>query len=439
MAKPTLTLTDLDAVLRQAVGQKMVSLSVASDAVKKILDITKSHLFDLRSDGALSPIPVHDPERNIVAQAWNAFVAGDDLLPRLDRPLTVTISRYIQFLTHQIAEGEGSSLDPYQILITENLIAPLAEEIRAEIREGFPLIEQQKNSLFGSHPSAWDTRLDEECLVTFTGWQPKFWRADRGYDDFIPVDLNAQEPCLVHFTIPAGEPIWFVGSRTGPEIIKDALYAAHVEKMKLPYRFNGDVGKLEHSRMTQEQTGVMSIYMGDYFPHVVREIATGRAYLVAFGQTNAPEEAEGIKADCPEDWETGYFLIEDPRFDMSSETTIEKFSIATQTDLLNLVAAESGESVETILGLMEKDLASRYPELVRLDPFHEEVHVYIPYGAAVNMSHAAFCAAGHYPFTGGHDCSVIVSPTPLEFPVGVVEELGVSSPRQRAEMPVLPT
>lgn len=419
--------------ITKSVGQKMRSFSVSSAPVAGILSFVKSHLLELRDAGLLSPISTKDPDRNLAIEAWNEFVSGKPLSSYLDQPITMTIVRYMELLTQEISNVKDDGSDPYQMVLTERMVDPLATVLAKEISSGFSTVAEHKDHLWGRYPSSWDRHLGEMCLVTFSGWNPEFWKEEGEDGVFVRLDLLETEPSLVHFTIPAHEPIWFVGSTSAPQVIRDALYEAQVNKIGLPERFNGNVGKLAHSRDTQAALGVMSMYMGDHFPRLVREPETGKAYLVSFGQTNAADEADELKAECPEDWENGFFLIEDPRFDMSNETIIERFSIATQTDLLNLVSAESGENAEAILKLMEKDLASPYPNLVRLDPFPSEVHVYAAYGAAVEMSHKTFVDAGHYPFIGGRECSMIISPAPLRFPEGVVEELGVESPRQRAE------
>ncbi|MEP1314978.1 MAG: hypothetical protein ABJK83_00090, partial [Parasphingorhabdus sp.] len=222
---------------------------------------------------------------------------------------------------------------------------------------------------------------------------------------------------------PAGEPIWVISGRDSTEMIENTLFAAHIDKCDSSMWINSHKGKVDHARETYEKTGVMDVSIGDYFPRPVIEKETGKTWLINFGDLVSQAEADELKAEGNEDFNAGYYMVKDERFDAPEGSHLEHFRIAPQNEIIALMVAEQGITPEEALKELEEAPGIDSGSALRLDPFPDEAHIYMSYGAKVKEAHRVMSDAGQMPFTGGRQTVMIISPDVIDFGPALVEEL----------------
>jgi hypothetical protein len=407
------TLYAIDGIVSGLPRNNITRMKGSTQDTADLVKIAMAWLEEQRDEGVLFAIQAEDPARIAFIESWNGFIEGADPDKLVTRAIMQSILNTARMYVFPEDEAETNNV--------------FASHLTAQIICGFPEIEKDS---FISHPEAYDRLTGKHPSITFSGWSPKFWvegDASQNYDREL-LDIRAAEPKIVHMVLPAGEPIWLISGRGAGTPITNALYNRQIEDNDVVYGMNSDVGKIALSKSTYEADGVMMVSLGDSFPQPVTEKETGKTWLMNFGNVVSEKTASELEAEKDEDWAAGYFLVEDDRFTAAEGGHLDNMRIAPQSYIVALLSSELNISPHDAQVMLETEARDEFAQVFSLDAMTSEAHIYMAYGANVKGSHKAMVEADQYPFRGGRECSVIISPEPIVFPDGVVEELDAKPP-----------
>ncbi|MFX4299808.1 hypothetical protein [Pseudosulfitobacter pseudonitzschiae] len=374
-------------------------------------------MINLQREGRLEKIDGLDEGRIASADDWNRFVDTGVLTRDLVFILRDCLSGYVS------AELIGDLL-PGQLPATADLL-------NKGIAAGFSI--DDPTMMLGGVNRSHDRKTGEDLYPVLPGWQLTFYtcREEDNYD-FQPLDLEIEYPDVVHIEIDTGGDLCLFSGRSTPEAITKALYQSQ-EEIELPYHFNADKGSFEHAVQTYEKTGVMSVYLGDFFPKPVTDTQSGALLLLAYGEVVSPEEARELEAEDDADYRDGYFIRDDTRYRFSDMSGIEQLNIASFDHLSKIISKGNDVGLEVAKGIIEEEAQSSFAHLYRAEGLPEKMHLYIPYGRGTEEFEAACTGAGIKGALSGGQMGMVLSPEPIDFKDALVQTVSITPAQPAAE------
>lgn len=389
--------------LRSFAGLKSHRCITLSDPVGAVDAALFGVMETKRRQGALRPLPQEAAERVRFVEEWNEYVRTGALGSRV-KNLLRSLAR----------DAITAALDPEVRVIREEHLRPISDHLNRTFEEGTFLLYDEL--ALPRYAAAYDSRTSEELSVGLEGWQLRLFTT-RAEDDYAPRPFMEGEawPDVVHVEFRTGGTLVLMNGRALNPIVK-ALHRAHVKDIDLPHDFNGDTGAHSHGVQTLERTGIMSVSLGDVFPHAVLDRAAGRLDLVPFGEVVDPATAQELEREGDEDFKAGYFVVARDGLEIH-EGSLEWLKIGSEEGLVRFMAEHAGMPEEETRALIERSATGDYPDMFLMRDAPDTLHLYLPYGRNVDGFARAMRGAEHGDLlVGGQGSVVTLTRDPLDFP-----------------------
>lgn len=371
-----------------------------------------SEIMCQQQEGRLVPFEGINKGRVKTADNWNDFIQTGVL----STDLVDAIRENLRGCLHDVGYD---SLQITDLDIT-------ATRINEAISNGFKNVDVE----CAMGPSrCYDTSTGESLTPVFSDWKLAFYTTLKE-DNYEPrvLDINDRIPEVIHIEIKTGGDLCLTSGRGSCDAIVNALYAAQVEDKDLPDNFNADAGAVEHVKETYADCGVMAISFGDFFPKPVLDKESGKIFLLSYGETVSPEVAAELAAAGDQDFQNGYFIEENPRYEYLDSGALEFLNLASTDQLADVIASHQAISHEAAVELIEKEDADPYGSLYRFKDTPQRLHLYLPYGRSISEFEVACDKAGLKEGISGGQMGLVLSEEPVDFGDALVRDIDVQAP-----------
>jgi hypothetical protein len=389
--------------LKSFVGLKSHRCITLSDPVGPVDAALFGVMETQRRQGVLRLLPQEAADRVRFVEEWNGYVETGALGSRI-----MNLMRNLARDAINIAVGVDFNV------IKEGHLDRIADHLNRTLEAG--TFCDEDGLVLPPHTSAYDSRTSEELSVGLEGWQLRLFTT-RAQDDYAPRPFMEGEswPDVVHVEFRTGGTLVLMNGRAPNPIVK-ALHRAHVEEIDLPHDFNGDTGAYSHGVETLQRSGIMSVSLGDVFPHAVLDRAAGRLDLVPFGEVVDAATAQELEQEGDEDFKAGYFVVARDGLDIH-EGSLEWLKVGSEDGLVRFMAEHVGMPEEETRVLIATCASGDYPDMFLMRDAPETLHLYLPYGRNVDGFARAMRGAEHGDLLAGGQSSVVTfTREPLEFP-----------------------
>jgi hypothetical protein len=356
-----------------------------------------------RHAGALRPLPEEAAERVRLAEDWNDYIGTGVLGARL-KNLMRSLAR----------DAITAALDPDVRVIREEHLGRISDHLNRTFATGTFLLDDEL--ALPRYAAAHDSRTNEELSAGVEGWQLRLFTM-RPEDDYEPRPFMEGEswPDVVHVEFRTGGTLVLMNGRALNPIV-EALHRVHVDEIDLPYDFNGDTGAYSHAVETLKRTGIMSVSLGDVFPHAVFDRAAGRLDLVPFGEVIDAATAQELEREGDEDFRAGHFVVAREGIEIH-EGSLEWLKIGSEDGLVGFMTEHAGMPEGETRALIAKCASGDYPDMLLMRIVPETLHLYLPHGRNIEGFARAMRGSGHGDLlVGGGGSVVTFTRDPLEFP-----------------------